>query len=162
MTTNSYIIPSYQEITEILKQINNLVKRFAKILAIDFERISVSVSHLVEIILQVDIDKNRISIFHSDDSISEIRESSLYCYYFLRKKPIATSGDFKYSTQINELFCIYLLLSTISVDCKMKGKKEPFNLITEGYFKSLLYAFSDGELSKDALYLLADTIRTFC
>ena len=162
MKANSFVLPTYQRVTEILKQINSLLKKFAGILSIDSERISVSVSHLVEIILQVEMDKNRIAIFHNNSHISEIRESSLYCYYFLRKRPIAVSEDFKYTTQINELFCIYLLLSTISIDCKARGKKEPYHMITEEYFKSVLYIFSNGELSRDALYLLADTIRTFC
>jgi len=162
MTANNNKFPSYQDISSTLMLINNLLMKFASVFNIDIKNISVSIPLFINIVLQVKSEKKKIAMLHANTSISEVRETSLYCYYILKQRPIIASEDFKHSTQINELFCIYLLFNSISLDCKAKGKKEPYSKMTDSYLKSLLYALSYGELSKEALYSIANAIRTFC
>ena len=162
MTSCNFVPPNPNEIVEKLEEFNKLFVKFSEYLHCDADVLSTSVPNMIDIIIEVEKEKKKIAIFEQSSSISEVREISLYCHFILKKRPIImTQEKFRQLPKnINEFFCVYLLMCTISLTIKPIGEKGAY--FPEQYIKRLLYIFSNGDLSKDALHLLAITLQTFC
>lgn len=141
--------------TEIqLKWFYNLFESFANKIDSKKDDISISVPILIEIIMDVDSEINKLVAFHNLVNISRVRQISLYCYYILKRRPIIASQNVKHASNMNEYFCIILLLSGLSLDINNISDNEE-------YIDFIIYMFKNGELTKDAIYMLAKTLHTF-
>lgn len=140
----------HEEIEKKLKWLQELLRMFVQVQRIEEEDFALSVPGLINIVMDVDEEISKIKQFHSLDHVSMVREMSLYCYYILKRKPIiVTIEKEKYTSQINEKFCVFLLLSSTKNS----------EIWDSEYISFLLSMFYRGELSKDALYLLAFTMH---
>ena len=137
------------EIENKIRFLHELMDTFIQFVDIEKEAITLSVSSLINIVIDVNEEIDKIRQFHHLASVSIAREMSLYCYYFLRRKPIAVMDETKeYAECINEKFCAFLLLSNT----------ENIEIWDHEYIRFLISVFYRGELSKDAIYLLAMTM----
>lgn len=140
-----------QNIEKKLEIFESLLMQFMDSIDIERDNIRLSIPSLVSIVTDAEIDIEKEKKFHSLSGVSEAREISLICYYILRRKPIViddTDGD--NVNLINEKFCAYLLLSSLA----------SIEHIDKSYVDFLISMLYKGELSKDALYLLAITLKT--
>lgn len=143
-------MPDREEIEYKLKWLQELLRTFVHYMNIEEEGFSLSISELINIVMDVEEEIDRIKKFHSLDHVSAEREVSLYCYYILRRKPIIVIDEKKKcASQINERFCAFMLLSR-------ENNKEIWD---KEYLQFLISMFYRGELSKDAIYLLAITMH---
>ncbi|MFR5875790.1 MAG: hypothetical protein ACLUFN_04800 [Eubacterium sp.] len=132
-----------------LNWLRRLLNTFVESLNIQDDDFSVSVPDLISIIVDVNKEIDQIKQFHSLDYISTAKELSLYCYYILKRKPIMIKDEEKYPNQINEKFCVSLLLSSVNIEKKLNKE----------YIRFLVDMFYRAELTKDAIYLLANTLK---
>lgn len=114
------------------------------------QNVKISKQAVFNIVADVDTELMKIKTFHGMYA-SECKETSLLCYYFLKRKPIIYESAEGEDT-INEKFCVYLILSRLNVKARDK-------IVTKDYIEYLVYMFYRGELSKDAIYMLAMTIE---
>ena len=140
---------NHDEIEHKLKWLQELLHMFVQYMDIEEKIFSLSVPCLINIVMDVYEDVCKIKQFHNLDNLvqpSVAREVSLYCYYILKRKPIIITDE--YASQINEKFCVFLLLS-ITENREVWDKE---------YIQFLISMFYRGELSKDAIYLLTMTV----
>lgn len=138
------------EIHNKLEWLNELLLMFVQFENVKEEDFTLSVPELINIIIDVDEEIRKIRQFHSLSHVSIARELSLYCFYILKRKPIIIIDRIEYyGNQINERFCVFILLSsTVNI-----------GIWDEEYIQFLVSMFYNGELSKDAIYLLAITMH---
>lgn len=122
---------------------------FVESMHIKEEDFTVSVPDIISIIVDVNKEIEQIKQFHSLDHISTAKELSLYCYYILKRKPIMIRDEEKHLNKINEKFCVSLLLSSVNIEKKLNKE----------YIRFLVDMFYRAELTKDAIYLLANTLK---
>ena len=140
---------SQEEIEYKLKWLQELLRMFVQSLNVNEEDFTLSLSELINIVVDVNDEISKIMQFHSLLRVSVAREVSLYCYYFLKRKPIIIMDEKQEcSHQINERFCVFLLLNSVT-NVEIWDKE---------YIQFLVSMFYRGELSKDAIYLLSNTI----
>ena len=140
----------HDEIESRLKWLQEMLRMFVQHMNVEEDAFTLSLSSLINIVMDVNEDISKIKQFHPIiEQVSVAREVSLYCYYILKRKPIIVLNEEKeYANQINERFCAILLLSHTE-------KREIWD---QDYIQFLISMFYRGELSKDALYLLAINI----
>lgn len=140
----------HEEIEKKLKWLQELLRMFVQVQRIEEEDFVLSVPGLINIVMDVDEEISKIKQFHFLDHVSMTKEMSLYCYYILKRKPIiVTAEKGEYTSQINEKFCVFLLLSSTKNS----------EIWDSEYIRFLISMLYRGELSKDALYLLAITMH---
>lgn len=138
------------QIESKLKWLHELLSTFVKSMNVEEDTFTISVVGLINIVVDVDKEISKIVEFHQLTHVSVAREVSLYCYYFLKRRPIIITDETnKYADQINERFCVFLLLSIT----------ENIKIWDQEYIQFLISMFYRGELSKDAMYLLTMTMR---
>lgn len=141
---------SQDEASRRISVLINMLNDFISTLGYAKQSVKISKQAVFNIVADVDTELMKIKTFHGVYA-SECKEISLLCYYFLKRKPIifeSTEGE----DTINEKFCVYLILSRLNVKARDK-------VVTKEYIEYLVYMFYRGELSKDAIYMLAMTIE---
>lgn len=145
---NTSIMINREDIEYKLKWIQELLRMFVQFMNIEEEGFTLSVPGLINIVMDVDEEIGKIKQFHNLSHVSIVREVSLYCYYILKRRPIIVIDE-AYTSQMNEKFCAFILLS--STESKEVWDKD--------YLQFLVSMFYRGELTKDAIYLLAMTMH---
>ena len=134
-----------------LERLNSLLMQFIDSIDIKGDNIRLSIPSLISIVTDTEIDIEKEKNFHGLVCVSEAKEIALICYYILRRKPIVVDGtNDNNANLINEKFCAYLLL----------GSLMNIEHIDKSYVDFLVSMLYKGELSKDAIYLLATTLKT--
>ena len=162
MTATTFPPLTQEKIFEKLEEFNRLLHTFSDWLGYETNGLSISIPYLVDVFIEVEKEKERISLYEKSIHISEIREVSLYCYFILKKRPVVANNAKPdlLTKNVNETFCIYFLMCVIAASknfCREGGEIFP-----EAYIKHLMKIFANGDLSKDAIFLLAFTLQTFC
>ena len=149
---NKYMIPSKADLNIKIDKFRTLISMFLSVLNISENSISISLTHLIDILIAVDRNKQFYKYFHNMN-ISQLRETALICYCILKKKPIIANKNVNRFEYINELFCVFLIFSVTSVNISNKNYSN--------YIDSLIYNFSNYDISIESMFLLISTIQTF-
>lgn len=139
-----------QNVERRIKMLEELILRFIDQIGIERNRVRLSIPSLVSTVTDTEIDIEKDKGFHNLSAISETKEISTLCYYFLKRKPLVVLDETSHdASMINEKFCAYLLLS-VSTDIIHLDKN---------YVKFLISMLYKGDISKEALYLIAQTLK---
>ena len=126
-----YSSPKSAVLVENIKEFRELFFNFCDYFDYDVEKFHVDESLLVKTFLKTDRQKLRYKIFHGI-KLNELKVAGILAYWSIRYKPLIyveqiqtlqNGAKSKYTTgEYNELFALYLMMSTLDKYSIKKGK----------------------------------------
>lgn len=155
------------EYKDLWQKHTDIIERFIKNNRYDPNDLYVNEKTVLSVIAKVDQRKKYFQYFHGLD-MSEFKEVSLICFWYIKLKPICISNDSDSKRQsvgfeaINEKLALYYLLSTYrSMLNKQNLSTKVLDNLPGEYIKEILYSFEYRDISKEALILLVESIAVF-
>lgn len=160
--TLTYKKPSQEYITNVMKQMEQVVIDFCNISGIDNKRIKVNIASLEDVIIRTDMRILYFSVFHNHMSPNEYKKiTGLFIFWLLKRHPfwidINEQDDDKIihmSSVINEKISLHIAL-TLLREYNSNFFKHGEDLV-KGYTRELEYSFTYRDLSKESLFLMFD------
>lgn len=156
-----YKAPGQPYINDELAKFEDLLSAFCEITGIDRSRIEINYQALKDVILRVDMRELYFNIYHNGMKINEYKFTVLECFWLLKLHPfwmrILESDDeevMQLATCINEKLAAHLMCSTLA-EYNLQFFKDGRDLAAD-YCQELEYSFRYRDLSKEAMYLMAD------
>lgn len=145
----------------------SIIENFIKNNGYDPSDLYVNEKSVLSIIAKVAQRSKYFQYFHGLN-MSEFKEVSLICFWYIKLKPICIANDSNSKRQsleyeaINEKLALYYLLSTYR---SMLGKQNLPTTVLDNlpkeYIREILYSFEYRDISKEALILLVESIAVF-
>lgn len=145
----------------------DIINCFIKNSGYDSKDLYVNEKAVLSVIAKVDQRKKYFQYFHGLD-MSEFKEVSLICFWYIKLKPICISDKNDSNKQsaefeaINEKLALYYILSTYrNMLEKQKLSTKVLDNLPKEYLKEIIYSFEYRDISKEALILLVESIAVF-
>ncbi len=121
------------------------------------EYIDINERNLIEAIVRTFKRKEYYKYFHNIDSISELKQASLLCFWIMKLKPFTVLlDDSLLRASVNEKFALNIILSTIQYLVWSKGLT--FKMPDRSLIQDIIYSFKYRDLSKEAIMMLSDSL----
>ena len=118
-----------------------------------YELVKTNINALRDIIVRVHKRKYYFKVFHNEMITSEYKETALYCYWFLKLRPLWIDSVNVSSERINEKFVLHLYISLL------KKYNEDFSQgdgINKLHIRELLYSFRFRDITKESMILMLE------
>jgi len=107
-------------------------------------------------------------LFFHNRQLAQSRQAGLKAYWILRYRPLTliSTGTWKKPYDVNMYFAFFIILCATLGEC-LKGYQKDvihttLNRILEDYENIFIRAFSEYDISKEAMMLVADNIKKMC
>ena len=115
--------------------------------------------NLFEIIKRADKRKTYYYVFHKIEKICEYKDVALLCYWINTLKPfMVVNNKSKIYNCPNEMFSLYLILSTFSKIYDKKHPEKEFPLLDNNSIQDYVYNFKYCDLSREATIFFVETL----
>lgn len=107
-------------------------------------------------------------LFFHNKKLSQSRQAGLKAYWILRYRPVTTisSGSWKKEYDVNVYFAFFCILCDVLGECVGGVRKDiqtsVINKLLKEYEAVFIRAFSEYDISKEALMVVADNIKKMC
>ena len=118
-----------------------------------YESVKTNINTLRDIIVRVHKRKHYFKVFHNEMITSEYKETALYCYWFLKLRPLWIDPANKSSDRINEKFALHLYISLLK---KYNEGFSESNGINRLHIRELLYSFRFRDITKESMILMLE------
>lgn len=118
-----------------------------------YESVKTNKETLKDIIVRVHKRKHYFKVFHNKMITSEYKETALYCYWFLKLRPLWVDSDNKGAERINEKFALHLYVSLLKKYNEDFSEKDGINKL---HIKELLYSFRFRDITKESMILMLE------
>lgn len=118
-----------------------------------YESVKTNINTLRDIIVRVHKRKHYFKVFHNEMITSEYKETVLYCYWFLKLRPLWIEPANKSSDRINEKFALHLYISLLK---KYNEGFSESNGINRLHIRELLYSFRFRDITKESMILMLE------
>ena len=118
-----------------------------------YESVKTNINTLRDIIVRVHKRKHYFKVFHNEMITSEYKETALYCYWFLKLRPLWIDPANKSSDRMNEKFALHLYISLLK---KYNEGFSESNGINRLHIRELLYSFRFRDITKDSMILMLE------
>jgi len=104
-------------------------------------------------------------LFFHDKDLAQSRQAGIKAYWILRYRPISS---FLWSKvyDVNVYFAFFILFSEVLGECLSTQTKDVKNIVTNSiiskYESIFLRAFSEYDISKEAMMLVTESIKSIC
>ncbi|MCI8592781.1 MAG: hypothetical protein HFI88_10665 [Lachnospiraceae bacterium] len=143
-----------QEFMEEVKDLDKLLHDFCEGSGTyPFESVKTNVTALRDIIVRVHKRKHYFKVFHNEMITSEYKETALYCYWFLKLRPLWIDSDYASSERLNEKFALHLYISLLK---KYNGDFSEDDGINKVHIRELLYSFRFRDITKESMILMLE------
>jgi len=118
-----------------------------------YDLVKTNINTLRDIIVRVHKRKYYFKVFHDEMITSEYKETALYCYWFLKLRPLWIDSSNESSDRINEKFALHLYISLL------KKYNEDFieeDGINKLHIRELLYSFRFRDITKESMILMLE------
>lgn len=124
--------------------------------SIDDTKYNINKLNLVQAIDNVEKRKDYFRFYHGIE-LNELKEVALLCFWIIKLKPFTMLvEDTKLLNHVNEVFCLFLILSTIKHITKINSL--PFIDLSDKHKNEIIYTFKYRDLSKEAMMLFVETL----
>lgn len=143
-----------QEFMEEVESLDKLLQDFCTGSDLySYEMVKMNISALRDIIVRVHKRKHYFRVFHNEMITSEYKETALYCYWFLKLRPLWIDPSNKCSERINEKFAMHLYISLLK---KYNVDISPEDGINRLHIRELMYSFRFRDITKEAMILMLE------
>ena len=118
-----------------------------------YESVKTNISTLRDIIVRVHKRKHYFKVFHNEMITSEYKETALYCYWFLKLRPLWIDPANKSSDRINEKFALHLYISLLKKYNEGFSESDGINRL---HIRELLYSFRFRDITKESMILMLE------
>lgn len=115
--------------------------------------IKTNINTLRDIIVRVHKRKHYFKVFHNEMITSEYKETALYCYWFLKLRPLWIDPANKSSDRINEKFALHLYISLLKKYNEGFSESDGINRL---HIRELLYSFRFRDITKESMILMLE------
>lgn len=145
-----------QEYMDEISNLDQLLKDFCEGSQLYiYDNIKVDLVTLKDIIVRVNKRKYYFKVFHNEMITSEYKETALYCYWFLKLRPLWISSeqiDIQ-ASRINEKFVLHMYISLLKKYNGIFSDKDGINKL---HIKELLYSFRFRDITKESMILMLE------
>lgn len=154
----AYTIPSQEELNRRFQVIEELWIEFLKSEGEENLQYSIHKENLFEVIKRQDQRMHYFKIFHGLMFPCEYKYIAIECFWLNTLKPfIVTNENSGIYTCPNEMFSLYLILSTIRTVFELYKPNETFVYPSNERIHDILYDFKYCSLSREALISFVET-----
>ena len=118
-----------------------------------YESVKTNINTLRDIIVRVHKRKHYFKVFHNEMITSEYKETALYCYWFLKLRPLWIDPANKSSDRINEKFALHLYISLLKKYNEGFSESDGINRL---HIRELLYSFRFRDNTKESMILMLE------
>ena len=118
-----------------------------------YESVKINLDALRDIIVRVHKRKYYFRVFHNEMITSEYKETALYCYWFLKLRPLWIDPSNKSSERINEKFALHLYISLLKKYNEDFSEEDGINKL---HIRELLYSFRFRDITKESMILMLE------
>jgi len=118
-----------------------------------YESVKTNINTLRDIIVRVHKRKHYFKVFHNEMITSEYKETALYCYWFLKLRPLWIDPANKSSDRINEKFALHLYISLLKKYNEGFSEGDGINRL---HIRELLYSFRFRDITKESMILMLE------
>ena len=118
-----------------------------------YEAVKTDMKALRDIIVRVHKRKHYFKIFHNEMITSEYKETALYCYWFIKLRPLWIDPGNIGSERINEKFALHLYVSLLK---KYNDSFSEEDGINKMHIRELLYSFRFRDITKESMILMLE------
>ncbi len=118
-----------------------------------YESVKTNINTLRDIIVRVHKRKHYFKVFHNEMITSEYKETALYCYWFLKLRPLWIEPANKSSDRINEKFALHLYISLLKKYNEGFSESDGINRL---HIRELLYSFRFRDITKESMILMLE------
>lgn len=118
-----------------------------------YESVKTNINTLRDIIVRVHKRKHYFKVFHNEMITSEYKETALYCYWFLKLRPLWIDPANKSSDRINEKFALHLYISLLKKYNEGFSESDGINRL---HIRELLYSFRFRDITKESMILMLE------
>lgn len=118
-----------------------------------YESVKTNINTLRDIIVRVHKRKHYFKVFHNEMITSEYKETALYCYWFLKLRPLWIYPANKSSDRINEKFALHLYISLLKKYNEGFSESDGINRL---HIRELLYSFRFRDITKESMILMLE------
>lgn len=150
---------SLEELNDNANKIQNLFNAFleSNIGTTDI-LIDVNMQNLHEAIERTNKRKYYYAVFHRL-KISEIKQLAILCFWFIKLKPFTVlEEESELRTDVNEVFCLFCLLSMIKALVEEQGGN--YTKPNKNCIKDMVYAFKYQDITKEAMIIYFEAIAS--
>jgi hypothetical protein len=107
-------------------------------------------------------------LFFHDKQLSQSRQAGLKAYWILRYRPLTliSTGAWKKRYDVNAYFAFFTILCEVLGECAgdipKSSRRVIVNSILKGYENTFIRSFSEYDISKESMMLMADSIKNIC
>ncbi len=154
----AYETLSLEEMNRRFRVIETLWLEFLKYEGEEHLKYHIHKENLFEVIKRQDQRMHYLKIFHQLNFPCEYKYVAIECFWLITLKPfIVTDENSGIYTCPNEMFSLYLILSTIAAVSQMYKPDEEFELPSTERIHDILYDFKYCSLSREAMISFVET-----
>lgn len=143
-----------QEFMEEIRDLDKLLRDFCDASDLyPYELVKININALRDIIVRVHKRKYYFRVFHNEMITSEYKETALYCYWFLKLRPLWIDPCNDSSERINEKFTLHLYISLLKKYNEDFSEKDGINTL---HIRELLYSFRFRDITKESMILMLE------
>lgn len=118
-----------------------------------YDSVKTNINALRDIIVRVHKRKYYFQAFHNEMITSEYKETALYCYWFLKLRPLWVDPSIDSSERINEKFALHLYVSLLKKYNEDFSEEDGINKL---HIRELLYSFRFRDITKESMILMLE------
>ncbi len=107
-------------------------------------------------------------LFFHNKQLSQSRQAGLKAYWILRYRPLTliSSGVWKKKYDVNVYFAFFIILCDVLGECvtdvELNVQRAVVYSILKDYENTVIRSFSEYDISKESMMLVADSIKNTC
>lgn len=158
---------NYNELTDkqLEIRINDLLEIWNDFLIDQEENLKPNVDYFIhkrnlyEVIKRLDKRKTYYYVFHNIKETCEYKDVAIVCYWINTLKPFMVVNDKSnlYNCP-NEMFSVYIILSTLAVIFKQKFPNKTFSVPDDSTLQDYVYNFKYCDMSREATIFFVETL----
>lgn len=153
----SYEMPSDNDLKVMLSEFHYLFEMFCERMDLSLSDISVDEKLVIKALIRLDQRRLHYKMYHNGTIINELKEVAILCYWLIKYKPIIILEDGVYTTsKINEVFALFLILSTIVEYRFTQGLPEA--VIQADMIQHIMYTLRNRASTFDSMVILVDAL----
>ena len=157
-TSGIYVVPPQNEMNRRFQVMEDLWKEFLSSEGEDNLNYYIHKENMFEVIKRQDQRMLYFKIFHGLDFPCEYKYVAIECFWLNTLKPfIVTNESSGVSTCPNEMFSLYLIISTIRTIFELYKPNEKFVYPSTDRIHDILYDFKYCSMSREALISFVET-----
>lgn len=143
-----------QEFMNEVQNLEKLLRDFCEGSGIyPIEAVRTNMNAIKDIIVRVHKRKHYFKVFHNEMSISEYKETALYCYWVLKLRPFWIDPECTSSERINEKFALHLYVALLKKYNEDFSQEDGINKL---HIRELLYSFRFRDITKESMILMLE------